>query len=100
MAVRAVVISAGELAVSAIRQSRPSNELGGGVGFVSERCRSAQQSIIAVQIGDIVAQPGNDLRPLIEQLNDDDVAGASRIVLHVVDKRSIADRAGGGQGFE
>src|ERR1700722_5875749 len=100
MAVRAVVISSGVLAASAIRQSRRSNKLGRGVGFVSERCRSAQQSIIAVQIGDVVTQPGNDLRPLIEQLNDDDVVGVSGVVLHVVDKRSIADRAAGGQGFE
>src|SRR5882724_96978 len=54
------------------------------IGLVLERRCRHQQALVARQIGDVVAEPGDEQLPWIEQSDDEDVAGAARTVLHVV----------------
>src|ERR1700682_1988422 len=49
-------------------------------GFVLERGGRGQEPLAAAQIGDVVAERGDEHRPLIEQPHDDDIAGAAGAV--------------------
>ena len=60
------------------------------IRLVTKRRRGDQQPLAARQVRDVVAKSGDEQRPLIEDPHDDDVAGASRAVLHIVDEIAAA----------
>src|SRR5262245_56797034 len=61
------------------------------VRFVLERHGRHQQALIARQVGDVVAEPRHEQRPLVENSDHHDVTRASGVVLHVVDEGVAVD---------